>query len=191
MNAPAPDFSLADLQGKRHFLHTYRGRVVVLEFWSARCPVVLRADNVVRRLRSEWPREIAWVCIACNADELLEEMRREAERRGLPTVLCDPSARVADLYRAEATPHFFLVDAEGILRYRGALDDTTMRQRDPTVNYLDQAVRALLAGRPPQPAETHSYGCAIVRRAPSSRSERACDTAGSGSGQGPHRTRRG
>jgi hypothetical protein len=131
------------------------------------------------------------VCIACNADEPLEEMRREAETRGLPIVLSDPLARVADLYRAEATPQFFLVDAEGLLRYRGALDDTTMRQLDPTVNYLDQAVRALLAGRRPQPAETHSYGCAIVRRTPRLRSVGASDTAGSGSGQTRHRTRRG
>ena len=50
----------------------------------------------------------------------------------------------------------------GILRYRGAVDDVTFRQRIPTQNYLYHAVEAVLAGARPKQTETPAYGCAIV-----------------------------
>lgn len=34
---PAPDFSLTDLQGRRHTLSDYRGKVVMLIFWATWC----------------------------------------------------------------------------------------------------------------------------------------------------------
>jgi hypothetical protein len=56
------------------------------------------------------------------------------------------------------------VDAQGVVRYAGALDDATFRRREARVFYLENAVAAVLAGRNPEPAETPAYGCAIVKR---------------------------
>ena len=70
---------------------------------------------------------------------------------------------VADLYEAVTTPHIFVVDRWGILRYRGAVDDFTFRQRKVSRSFLKEAVDALLAGRVPELQETIAYGCAIVR----------------------------
>ena len=78
-------------------------------------------------------------------------------------VLRDAEHVVADLYGAVTTPHFFVVDEKGVLRYRGAPDDTSFRQREPTVHYIKNAVEMLLNGRDPNPAETAAYGCTIVR----------------------------
>jgi hypothetical protein len=61
------------------------------------------------------------------------------------------------------TPHTFIVDREGILRYRGAVDDVTFRQRKAMRFFLEEAVEALLDGHLPEVAETPAYGCAIVR----------------------------
>jgi hypothetical protein len=72
-------------------------------------------------------------------------------------------ARRFDAYEAQTTPHLFVVDASGILRYRGAFDDVTFRQRTPTKFYLRDAVSAVLENRLPDPAETAPFGCAIVR----------------------------
>jgi len=55
------------------------------------------------------------------------------------------------------------VDREGILRYRGAVDDITFRQRKATRFYLEEAVEALLDNRVPELQETPAYGCTIVR----------------------------
>jgi hypothetical protein len=78
-------------------------------------------------------------------------------------VLRDQEHIVADSYGAQTTPHFFVIDRDGVLRYMGALDDTTFRKREPEKPYLAEAVRAVLAGKLPDPRETPGYGCTIVR----------------------------
>jgi hypothetical protein len=101
--------------------------------------------------------------VASNANESIELLQRVAEQRGLPLVLTDAQHLVADLFGAQTTPHFFVIDGQGILRYQGALDDVTFRQREARRFYLLEAVEALLEGRLPDPAETLAYGCSIVR----------------------------
>jgi hypothetical protein len=101
--------------------------------------------------------------IAANANETETQIRAAAAERGLPGLLRDAHQQVADLYAAQTTPHLFVIDPEGILRYQGALDDVTFRRRTPTVNYVRQAVEALLVGRQPDPDQTPPYGCTIVR----------------------------
>jgi hypothetical protein len=93
----------------------------------------------------------------------VELLQQEAARRSLPVVLHDEQQLVAELYAALTTPHFFLIDRCGILRYQGAFDDVTFRQRQATQAYLQQAVEAVLAGRLPEPAQTPPYGCTIIR----------------------------
>ena len=91
-------------------------------------------------------------------------MLAEAARaRSMPVVLIDSEHIVADLYEAVTTPNAFLLDREGILRYRGAVDDITFRRREATQFFLRDAVEALLQGRLPQRNETPAYGCTIVR----------------------------
>jgi hypothetical protein len=86
-----------------------------------------------------------------------------SESRRLPTVLVDADGRAADLFEAQTTPHVFVVDRAGILRYRGSVDDVTFRQRIPTRFFLDMAVESLLANQLPAQAESPAYGCSIVR----------------------------
>jgi peroxiredoxin len=163
LNSPAPVFSLPDLDGIAHRLEEYRGQFVVLFFWSANCPWSARVDREL----GQWPAELATAAVilrvAMNADETVEEIRRRARDRFSGILLLDSDRKTTEEYGALVTPEFFLLDREGILRYHGAFDDTTFRQRTPTRPYLENALRALLAGCAPDPAETPPYGCAIVR----------------------------
>jgi alkyl hydroperoxide reductase subunit AhpC len=86
-----------------------------------------------------------------------------AEARGLPVVLRDQDHAVADLYGAVTTPHFFLIDSNGILQYKGAFDDATFRQPDAAQDFLREALQAVQESRQPDPMETPGYGCAIIR----------------------------
>ena len=101
--------------------------------------------------------------IAANRNESLQMLEEAARTRRLPSVLVDAEHLVADLYEAQTTPHAFIVDREGILRYRGAVDDVTFRRRKAIRLFLEDAVEALLAGRLPELTEMPAYGCAIVR----------------------------
>jgi len=160
---PAPGFSLPDLWGSPHHLDETRGRVLVLNFWSAECPWVERADREITARLPGWGHGVQYWAIASNSSEPIELLRDVARKRILPVVLHDARHTVADLYHAQITPHFFVFDKSGILRYQGALDDVTFRQREPTRFYLHEAVLELLADRLPDPAETPAYGCTIVR----------------------------
>jgi peroxiredoxin len=163
---PAPDFELADLQGHMRRLSELRGQVVVLNFWSAECPWAERADQLMEAYRQEWGEEVTVWPIASNVNEPDELLAESAEERGLPIVLRDGRHKVADQYKAQTTPHLFVIDQQGILRYQGALDDTNFRRREASRFFLQEAVKAVLAGQDPDPAQTTPYGCTIVRAMP-------------------------
>jgi peroxiredoxin len=167
----APDFTLPDLEGTPHALSSYRGRVVVVNFWSAECPWAERADTQLKQWLAlgssprtgEWGERVVLLTVASNVNETPELIAGAARQRGLAPVLLDSGCLVADAWGAQTTPHVFVVDESGILRYQGAVDDVTFRQREPKRFHLKEAVDALLRGRLPEVASTPAYGCTIVR----------------------------
>jgi peroxiredoxin len=163
LNQPAPDFELPDLQGKPHRLSRYRGKIVIVNFWSVECPHSERTDLYLVSLLKQWRGEVAMLSIAANRNESPERVAAASFGRRIPQILIDAEQFVADLYEALTTPQAFVIDPQGILRYRGALDNVTFRQREATRFFLQEAVEALLQGRLPDPGETPAYGCAIVR----------------------------
>jgi peroxiredoxin len=165
INELAPDFRLPDLNGDTVHLGDLRGRIVILNFWSAECPHSERTDRQILSMFVQWQDDVTLLPVAANSIEPAEMVAEAARSRHLPTVLLDGGHRVADLYDALTTPHVFVIDGEGILRYAGAVDDASFRQRRPTRFYLDEAVEALLAGHLPPVQETMAYGCAIIREA--------------------------
>lgn len=162
LNRPAPDFELPDLDGHLHRLSDYRGRIVVVNFWSCECPHAERTDRAILATLAQLREDAALLSIAPNDNEPAEALKKAAITRRLPLVLRDAGHVVADLYEAQTTPHVFVMDREGILRYRGAVDDVTFRRRQPSRFFLDEALEALLEGRLPPLTETPAYGCAIV-----------------------------
>jgi len=163
LNQLAPDFELPDLQGIPHQLSNYRGKIIIINFWSAECPHSERTDRSTMACLVQWGTDVEMLSIAPNRSESIQMIEEAATTRRIPRVLIDAEHVVADLYKAQATPHAFVVDRDGILRYRGAVDDVTFRQRKATRFFLEEAVEALLDGRLPELTEMPAYGCTIVR----------------------------
>jgi len=163
INHPAPDFELPDLEGRLHRLSDYRGRIVIVNFWSCECPHSERTDKAIMAMFAQWHDDVTMLSIASNRNENAEALKTAAEARRLPTVLVDAQCFVADLFNAQTTPHVFVIDRAGVLRYRGSVDDVTFRQRIPTRFFLDEAVESLLEGHSPTLTESPAYGCTIVR----------------------------
>lgn len=162
LNQPAPDFTLPDLDGRIHMLSDYRGRIAIVNFWSAECPHSERFDADITTCLASWDADVALLSIASNANEPEGMLAAVARQRKIPLVLRDAGQTVARRYGAQTTPHVFLIDRHGILRYNGAVDDVSFRQREPTHFYLREAVEALLAGRLPEISEVQPFGCTIV-----------------------------
>lgn len=157
---------LPDLEGHVRCLDEWRGHVVVLVFWSADCPVSREYDETYFIPRyPEWQRQgIVLIGIDSNAHYDMARVREAAQARRVPyPILRDEGHRLADMLGAQTTPHVFVLDPEGRLVYAGAVDDRTFRKKQATRVYLDDALAALRDGKPPDPAVTPPYGCAIVR----------------------------
>jgi peroxiredoxin len=160
---PAPLFQLPDLKGKPHSLKEMLGRILVLTFWSAECDWCERVDRELLTTLETWNELASVWWIAANANESRQLIRRVAAQRHLPMLLLDRRQKVADLYGAQTTPHFFVIDRLGTLAYQGAWDDVTFRQRAPTRVYVPRVIEALLENRLPPVTETPPYGCVLVR----------------------------
>ena len=162
-NEPAPDFELPDLEGIPHKLSDFREKIVIVNFWSAECPHSERTDQYLTGLLERWNGEVVMLSIAANRNESVQMVAEAARARRITKILVDSQQVVADLYEAVTTPHAFVIDRTGILRYRGAVDDITFRRRQATRLFLRDAVEALLQGALPELNETPAYGCTIVR----------------------------
>jgi peroxiredoxin len=163
LNQAVSDFSLPDLSGNVHQTHQYRGKIVIINFWSCECPHSERTDKAIMSMFVQWRNDVELITIASNRNESLEEIKKAAETRHIPNVWFDADCKIANLFEVVTTPHVFVIDRDGILRYRGAVDNVKFRQKTPTRFYLDEAVESLLAGRVPEVQESSAYGCAIVR----------------------------
>jgi peroxiredoxin len=163
INDTAIDFELEDLEGASHRLSDYRGRIVIVNFWSCECPHSERTDRSMMANLVQWDGEVVMLTIASNANERPEDIREAARARRLPLVLMDPGNQVADMYEAQTTPHAYVMDRQGILRYRGAVDDVAPGRRVATRFFVEEAVETLVDGRLPDIQEQRPFGCTIVR----------------------------
>jgi peroxiredoxin len=174
VGAPAPDFTLTDLDGKSVSLSQYRGKVVVLEWFNPGCPFV-RASHTVGSLKGLANKHasdgVVWLAINSGGPGKqgagVEANRQALTQFGIQhPVLIDESGSVGQLYGAERTPHMYVVNAEGVLVYRGAIDNSPdgegqSPEGGKLVNYVESAIGAVRTGAKVSPAETKAYGCSV------------------------------
>jgi peroxiredoxin len=170
----APDFSLKDLDGKAVKLSDLRGHVVVLEWFNPGCPFV-RASHTRGTLVGEAARQVQrgviWLAVNSSAPGKqgsgAEENRAAARQYHMDhPVLLDESGQVGRAFGATNTPGMFVIDRDGRLAYRGAIDNSPdgegeSPQGGKLVDYVSSAVDDLQAGRPVRQPETRQYGCSV------------------------------
>jgi peroxiredoxin len=174
IGAPAPDFELPDLDGKPVKLSSFRGQPVVLEWFNPGCPFV-KASHTKGSLLDTAARQakngVVWLAINSGAPGK-QGHGVEANRAGKATfklehpILLDESGQVGKAYGAAHTPHMYVIDARGILVYRGAIDNSPDAEGESPsggklINYVASALADLQAGRPVATAETEAYGCSV------------------------------
>ena len=161
--APA-DFRLSTLVGRTVSFAELKGKITVVAFISAKCPISnAYQDRMTALVRSHEARGVRFVFINSNENEPVREILQHSKDAGLVfPVYKDFNNRVADLFGAQMTPETFVVGPDGIVRYHGALDDSTNAAR-VKVHGLQSALDALLAGKVPALAETKAFGCVIKK----------------------------
>lgn len=162
LGAQAPDFTLTDHTGKAHTLSSYKGKLVVLEWTNPQCPFVVRhyAAKTMTNAAAAHP-EVVWLTINSSHFATHEENAKWSAAEGVKATLNDPSGEVGARYGAKTTPHMFVIDAEGKLAYKGAIDDDPHGDKQTPINYVTEALKALKEGGRPAVSETRPYGCSV------------------------------
>ncbi|MCB9548727.1 MAG: redoxin domain-containing protein [Myxococcales bacterium] len=161
----APAFSLTGSDGKVHTLAEQKGKVVVLEWVNPDCPFVKRhyQAKTMKTLSEKFAgKEVVWLAINSThyADQAANKAFVAAESLAY-AVLDDHDGAVGHQYGARTTPDMFVVDPEGKVAYRGAIDDDPFGDKAEKVNYVDAAVPAVLAKSAVAMARTQPYGCSV------------------------------
>jgi len=161
---PLPGFSLPVLGGrdKRTLQDCLVGKTGgVIVFWSAICAHCRRYDEYLNSFAELHP-QLALTAIASRYGETPVQMQTALRQRQLIfPVLLDQSSEVACQWHAQQTPRSYLIDPDGQLVYRGAIDNFKHPLDTGYVAFLEPAIRSYLAGQSIARVETASFGCAI------------------------------
>lgn len=168
IGSAAPKFDLQDaVTGKSQSFKPGDGSLSVIVFTCNTCPYAKAFENRIVTLGREYgKRGVRFYAINPNDDarypgDNLQAMKERATAKAYPfPYLKDADSSVARAYGARVTPHIFVVDGSGKVRYRGYVDDSAKpeeRQNEGLSNALDD----LLANRAVKTESTGAFGCTI------------------------------
>lgn len=171
---PAPAFTATTASGETISLADFEGRTVVLEWTNHGCPYVQKhydGNNMQTLQYGARANGVEWIQIISSAPGKQghvtgeEALTLNAERGASPMhVVLDPSGEIGRAYDARTTPHMYVIDGQGVLRYAGAIDDAPSARPaslEGATNYVLNALMALDAGEPVDPDQTVAYGCNV------------------------------
>ena len=174
IGAPAPDFTLSDSTGSTHSLADYKGKTVVLEWNNPECPFVKKhysSGNIPKQQAAAISDGVVWLVINSGADGKQGHVDGGAANGFLaqydakPTAyLFDSDGKVGHAYGAKTTPHMFVIDGRGVLRYAGGIDSIPGTDKDDlakATQYVPQALAELKAGKTVSVATSQPYGCGV------------------------------
>ena len=171
---PAPAFTLTDTAGVSHNLSDFAGKTVVLEWTNHECPFVKKhynGENMQRQQAAATGDGVVWLVInssaegkqghvsAAQADQIQSDWKAQQT-----AYLFDTGGTVGRAYGAKTTPHMYIIDAEGVLRYNGAIDSNpsaNVADIEKAEQYVELALAELADGKAVSRPLTQPYGCSV------------------------------
>ena len=166
LGSKAPDFQGQDLQGNRHKLSDYAGKIVVLEWSSPECPYSRRYyENGTLNSLYEYAAKngVTWINIVPKLQKLTQKQALEYFDASKKIVILDTELDISTAYGASTTPQIFIIDKLGIPSYSGAIDSTAILKKtaNKVVPYTRNAIDDLLASRKVSKKITRAFGCYV------------------------------
>ena len=171
----APDFELVDLDGKKHKLSSYAGKIVVLEWYNPDCPysgkesgqsvhkrgTVKRTHDAVAKSDTEVVYLLVNSTSNAPKDAVVKRSKESQKQWKLKSpILIDYGGEVGQMYGARTTPHMYVINGDGVLIYQGAYTDSRRGGEEET-NYVLGAVMSANKGESCEPASTRPWGCGV------------------------------
>ena len=168
IGAKAPQFALVSaVDGKTVAFRPGDGKLSVVVFTCNQCPYAKAFEpRIVELARQYQAKGVTFYAIDPNdenqyAIESMAEMKARATAHGYPfPYLKDGDSAIAHAYGARVTPHVYVIDGAGTLRYRGYVDDSAKPEERRTTG-LSNALDDLLGGKSVSNQTTRAFGCTI------------------------------
>jgi peroxiredoxin len=169
----APAFTLKDTAGVEHTLAKLAEgkKAVVLEWFNPDCPFVkmhyTEETQTMNKLAAEFAEQgVTWIRINSGAPGkqgagVERNVKAITDYKVNGPVLLDETGVVGKSYNAKRTPEMYVIDAEGVLRYHGAIDNAEGASGPGDTNYVRAALQSVLAGETVATPETKAYGCGV------------------------------
>ena len=172
----APRFELLDSYGESVSLSSFKGNTVVLEWTNHDCPFVAKhykTGNMQSTQHLAKAQEVVWLTIISSAPGTqgfvlpAKANQLTSSRSAKPNhVLFDPEGGVGKMYGAKTTPHMYVIDDQGVLRYHGAIDDAggigfMNKNLLEANNYVKNALTEIQGGQAVSTRVSKPYGCSV------------------------------
>lgn len=166
--ARAPRFALTNAtDGATVEMKPGDGNLKVVVFTCNQCPFAKAFEpRIVELARKYGQKGVKFYAVNPNddaqyAEESMANMKARALEGEYPfPYLKDADSSIARAYGARVTPHVYVVDGSGVIRYRGYVDDSAKAAERKTTG-LSDALNALIDGREVANRETRAFGCTI------------------------------
>ncbi|MFK7815493.1 MAG: peroxiredoxin family protein [Gammaproteobacteria bacterium] len=146
-NYVAKDFKLSDINGDMHTLEDYRGKYVLLNFWTMSCNVCKSEMTTLQSAYDLLDRDNLMV-ISVHAGNPSEDVDSVLELNGISyPVLFDIDLQLGD-WGVPIMPTTFIINPDGTVRYRA------VGTRAWNAPYMIDFMEGILDGEPLEPAES-------------------------------------
>ncbi|MEH1970014.1 MULTISPECIES: thioredoxin family protein [unclassified Nostoc] len=169
----APDFELPGIDGQVHHLRRYleKFRAVGVISMCNHCPYVEWYIGKLKNIQAEFAPK-SFTLIGMNGSDgdretrsSFENMKAFALRHHLNfPYLWDSTQDVTRSFGATKTPMAFLIDANGIVRYKGRIDNYRQDSSSVEEDYLRTAIASLFKGQEIDVPQTEPIGTTLIWR---------------------------
>lgn len=165
----ATDFKLKSVDGKMYSMSDFKSaKGFIIVFTCNHCPFAKKYEDRINDLAKKYKPQ-GYILLAINPndpalapDDSFELMKVRAKEKGFVfPYLFDEGQKIYPQYGATKTPHTFLLDKNGIVKYIGAIDDNVDSASAVKEKYVENAIAALESGKTPSPETTKAIGCSI------------------------------
>lgn len=169
----APDFELPGIDNQVHHLSRYleKFRAVGVIAMCNHCPYVSLYLDRLKNIQAEFAQDgVTLIGMNCrmttqNLSKSFDEMKAFAERHQLNfPYLWDSTQDVTRSFGASKTPMAFLVDQNGIVQYKGQIDNYPQEPSSGGEDYLRNAIASLCSNQAINLAQTAAVGTSLIWR---------------------------
>ncbi len=170
----AEDFKLKNVDDKMVSMADFKkAKGFIIIFTCNSCPYSVANEDRIIALDKKYKKK-GYPVIAINPnnpalspEDSFEMMKERSKQKGFTfPYLFDEDQEVFPLYGATRTPHVFVLKKnklDYIVNYIGAIDDSSRSAETVKTKYVENAIDALIDGKPVEVTHTKAIGCSIKK----------------------------